>query len=76
MSKSATQSERVREHLLNHGSLTPLQALDLYGCFRLAARCAELRAAGMPIVTERWTTPGGAVVAKYVYGAQAQATQA
>lgn len=61
-----TQTEQVRKHLENFGSLTPLEALDLYGTFRLGARVLELRQAGLPILTERFKTPGGAVVAKYV----------
>lgn len=45
--------------------VTPLDALRRHGCFRLAARIAELRAAGYPIATEHLTTDTGARVATY-----------
>ena len=32
--------------------LTPLDALDRFGCFRLGARIFELRRDGLPIVKE------------------------
>jgi hypothetical protein len=61
-----TQCEMVKDHLEKFGSITPLEALDKLGCFRLGARVFELRRSGMPIDTERFETSGGAVVAKYV----------
>lgn len=41
-----TQTASILSHLSVHGSITPREALDLYGCFRLAARICELRKAG------------------------------
>lgn len=46
-----TQTEAIRAHLLTGAGITPLQALDQYGCFRLAARIDELRREGMDIET-------------------------
>lgn len=46
-----SQSDAIREHLESGRDLTPLDALDLYGCFRLAARVDELRASGLNIET-------------------------
>ena len=40
---TASQHARVREHLLSGQSLTPLEALHLYGCMRLAAIELRLR---------------------------------
>jgi hypothetical protein len=61
-----TQSELILQHLQEHGSITPLQALDLYGCFRLAARINELiKDGGHSIVAKTFITPGGARVARY-----------
>jgi hypothetical protein len=50
-----TQTEQIRAHLQSGRDITPRDALDQYGCLRLAARIAELRTAGLPIetVTER-----------------------
>ena len=37
------QKERILQHMQTHGSITPLEALRDYGCFRLAARINDLR---------------------------------
>jgi hypothetical protein len=60
-----TQSELILQHLQEHGSITPLQALDLYGCFRLAARINELIKEGHQFHVKMFITPGGARVARY-----------
>lgn len=41
----------IIHHLTHVGSLTPLEALDSYGCFRLGARILELRQEGYEIKT-------------------------
>lgn len=50
---------------LQRGPLTPLDALDGCGCFRLAARIKDLRDAGHDIHTTDHTLASGKVVAKY-----------
>jgi len=63
-----TQNERTLELLRLRGprGLTALEALEA-GCgMRLAARIADLRAAGHIIDSETITTPNGARVARYV----------
>ena len=47
-----TQSEAILQHLQAGNVLTPLDALNKFGCFRLAARIIELRRRGYNIVTE------------------------
>ena len=39
-------------HLKRGHSITPLEALDMFGCFRLGARIADLRSEGNDIITE------------------------
>lgn len=46
-----TQNEMIKKHLQTYGSITPGAALEEYGCFRLSARIADLKAQGMKIVT-------------------------
>ena len=46
-----TQTEQIRAHLLSGRDITPLEALDQYGCFRLAARVSEIREEGHDIET-------------------------
>lgn len=46
-----SQRELVLEHLMRVGSITPMEALSEYGCFRLASVIWDLREAGYPIDT-------------------------
>lgn len=41
-----TQNSEVLNHLKRHKSITPLDALRLYNCFRLGARIYEIRRKG------------------------------
>lgn len=45
------QKDRILRHLKDHGSITQAQAMQEYGCMRLAARISDLKACGHPIVT-------------------------
>jgi len=38
-----TQTQMILRHLQMFGSITPIEALEEYGCFRLAARINDLR---------------------------------
>ena len=58
-----SQANAILSHL-KRGPITPLDALDRYGCFRLAARIADLRGAGHPIKTE-WVERQGKRFARY-----------
>lgn len=54
-----TQNEMILEHLQESEiGITPIDALNLYGCFRLSARISDLRREGYPIVSERETRNG------------------
>ena len=46
-----TQKDAILEYLKEHGSITPLEALDKFGCFRLSAVIFELREDGYVITT-------------------------
>lgn len=46
-----TQNEMIRRHLETGASITPIDALNEYGCFRLAARIDDLRKEGLDIET-------------------------
>lgn len=47
-----TQKREVLQHLRRTGTLTPLEAIGVYGIFRLAARINDLRGDGYSINTE------------------------
>ena len=46
-----TQTDAIRSFLLEGNSLTPIDALERFGCFRLAARIDDLRQEGLDIET-------------------------
>ena len=46
------QTEQILEYLKAGNSLTPIDALNMFGCFRLSARIKDLRDAGYEIDTE------------------------
>ena len=50
--KTESQNKRIRKHLESGRSLTPLDALYQYGCFRLGARIHNLKSQGLAIETE------------------------
>ena len=45
--------------------ITPIEALNLFGCFRLGARISDIKKMGYDIVTERVKVDGGKYVARY-----------
>lgn len=47
-----TQTGKVLRHLEQTGSITPLEALEKYGCMRLGARIWDLKRMGYPIKRE------------------------
>lgn len=59
-----TQTQWILDNL-KHGPLTPVDALNGCGCFRLASRINDLRNAGHPIETKSRHLPNGKVVAEY-----------
>jgi hypothetical protein len=48
-----TQNEQILSYLEKGKSLTALDALKQFGCFRLAARIADLKQMGKHIVSSR-----------------------
>lgn len=46
-----TQSEHIIAHLIQGKSITPKEALERFGCFRLGARIYELKRRGFAIAT-------------------------
>jgi len=66
-----SQLNRIRSHLQRGRKITPLQALKLYGCFRLGARIYTLKRQGMNIsskMVEISTRSGRTYVKQYWKG--------
>jgi hypothetical protein len=61
-----SQSKMIKEYLLSGGSISPLDALKMFGCFRLGARIWDLRhKEGMDIKKETLVLDNNKRVAVY-----------
>lgn len=47
-----SQSKQVKHYLESGGKLTPIEALDKFGCFRLAAIVYNLKEEGLEVKTK------------------------
>jgi hypothetical protein len=56
---SETQNQQILEHLKKGLTITPLLALNLFGCFRLSARIYDLRQDGHNIIKRTVTSDHG-----------------
>ena len=67
-----TQCDQILHHLETVGPLTPLDALNLFGCFRLTSRIWDLKQLGHEIHTGTKSLPNGKSVAIYSLVKKAQ----
>ena len=65
MPQTTSQSAKVLYHLENYGSLTAIEALELFARFRLAARINDLKEAGHDIQMEMKKMKNGKKIAVY-----------
>lgn len=52
-----SQVNDILHHLNNGGSLTPIDALNQFGCFRLQARIYDIKCMGINVSSE-WVEKG------------------
>jgi hypothetical protein len=52
MNKIQTQSDQILSYLQSGKAITPIDALNMFGCFRLGARIFDLKQKGHSIKTE------------------------
>ena len=60
-----SQTRDILRHLSKGYTLTPLQALDRFACYRLAARIKEIREQGHSVAMRMVRTTNGAHIAQY-----------
>lgn len=60
-----SQKKQILDYLKNGKSLTQMEALNLFGCFRLASRICELRDDGWGIKSESIKLNNGKIVSSY-----------
>lgn len=47
MKQTSTHNQLIRQRLIEGGSITGLEALRDFGCYRLASRISDLRREGL-----------------------------
>jgi hypothetical protein len=62
---SKSQTERILEFMLSGNTITPMEALDKFGCFRLGARIADIKAKGYIVYSDFVTAPNGKKFKRY-----------
>lgn len=60
-----SQAHDILEALKAGDKITPLDALQRFGCFRLGARVHELRQTGLDVKSRLVATPSGKHVSEY-----------
>ena len=63
--KALTKKQKVLNHLKSGRTISGLEALNLYGYYRLSDGIFKLREEGHDIRTFRMPTPDGSTYAKY-----------
>jgi hypothetical protein len=51
IAETESQNHAIRRHLEDGKSITPIEALNFFRCFKLNNRIHDLRRDGMPILT-------------------------
>lgn len=59
------QTKQILAYMRKHDGITPMEALNHCGCFRLSARIADLKEAGHQIITIM-TQANGKRFARYI----------
>ena len=60
LESSQAQYKRIAEYLMAGNSITQMEALNMFGCFRLASRINDIKKyMGLDIKTGRMTTSTG-----------------
>ena len=65
LESSEAQNTKIAKWLEAGNSITQMEALNMFQCFRLASRINDLRKRGLAIVTEKIVTTTGKRVASY-----------
>jgi hypothetical protein len=65
MVRTESASSRIRSHFASGKSLTPLQALGVFGAYRLADVVLKMRQKNRPVITTLRTDANGKTYAEY-----------
>jgi hypothetical protein len=59
------QTKMIKAHLDKGESITAIEALNMFQCFRLAARMHDLKESGYPFMKEMVKLDNGRAIAQY-----------
>ena len=62
-----SQRKQLKAWLLSGRTITQIEAIEKWKCYRLASRICELRKEGTPIRTDKIPLADGSIFARYVY---------
>jgi hypothetical protein len=62
-----SQVKDIARYLAEHKIITALEALEEFGCFRLAARIYDIRSKGIDIMAADLKLPNGKRVTRYMW---------
>ena len=62
-----SQIKDIANYLAEKGSITALEALEEFGCFRLAARIYDIRSKGIDVMAADLKLPSGKHVTRYIW---------
>ena len=60
-----SQASKILDHMLRGKPITGIEALELFGCFRLPARIADIKKSGFPVQSKFIVVPSGKRVKAY-----------
>lgn len=60
-----SQNKEILSYLESGKKITPIDALNVFGCFRLGARIFDLKKAGHNIISKMIELPNGKRIAEY-----------
>lgn len=66
--ENPNQTTKILLYMKAGNSITPIQALEMFGSFRLGARIHNIRAMGFNVKTDLITTSTKKVIAEYSLG--------
>ena len=62
-----SQVKDIARYLAEHKIITAMEALEEFGCFRLAARIYDIRSKGIDIMAADLKLPNGKHVTRYMW---------
>lgn len=65
MNQRNSQTDKILAFMQNGGAITAALAVEMFNCYRLAARIADIRQRGFIVMTQYRKTPSGARYAVY-----------